>query len=38
MLFGITENMNPNYSMIPCFVQKKSKTTLKICVISKHDL
>jgi len=33
-----TKNMNPNYNVIPCFVEKIPKTILKICVISKHSL
>ncbi len=38
MLIYITKNMNPNHSMIPCFIEKKSKTTLKIYAISKQSL
>ncbi len=30
--------MNPNYNIIPCFVEENPKTTLKICVISKQNL
>jgi hypothetical protein len=29
MLLCITENMNPNYSIIPCFVEKNLKKHLK---------
>ncbi len=38
MLLCIVENMNPNYSIIPCFVEKKSKMTFKMCTISKQSL
>jgi hypothetical protein len=30
--------MNPNYNILPCFVEKNPKTTLKIYVISKQSL
>ncbi len=29
MLFYITKNMNPNYNIIPCFVEKNPKKHLK---------
>jgi hypothetical protein len=29
MLICITENMNPNYNIIPCFVEKNPKQNLK---------
>jgi hypothetical protein len=35
MLLYINENMNPNYSIIPCFVENNPKITLKVYVISK---
>jgi hypothetical protein len=35
MFLCIIKNINPNYSIIPSFVEKNPKTTLKICVISK---
>ncbi len=38
MLLYITKNINPSYNVIPCFVRKNPKTTLKICVISKQSL
>ncbi len=38
MLLCITKDMNPNYNIIPCFVKKNPKTTLKICAISKQSL
>ncbi len=31
MLLCITINMNQNYSKIPCFVEKNSKSTIQIC-------
>jgi hypothetical protein len=34
MILCITENMNPNYSMIPCFVEKKIQNNIKnLCYI-----
>jgi hypothetical protein len=33
----LLKNMNPYYNIIPCF-EKKSKTTLKICAMSKQSL
>jgi hypothetical protein len=33
MFLCITENMNPNYSMIPCCVQKNPKQHSKFCYI-----
>ncbi len=38
MFLYIIENTNPNYSIIPCFVEKDPRTTFKICVISKQSL
>jgi hypothetical protein len=38
MLLNIIENMNLDYSIIPCFVEKNPKITLKICVIPKQNL
>jgi hypothetical protein len=38
VLFYIIENMNPNYNIFPCFIEKKSKTTLKIYAMSKQSL
>ncbi len=38
MLLYIIEDMNPNYNIIPCFVEKLSKTTLKICALSKQSM
>jgi hypothetical protein len=37
VLLCITENMNPNNSIIPCVVEENPKTTLKIYVISKQS-
>jgi hypothetical protein len=37
VLLYIIENMNQNYSGIPCFVEKKSKTTIKIYGISSTE-
>jgi hypothetical protein len=37
MLLCIIENMNPNYTIIPCFVKKIQKT-FKICAISKQNM
>jgi hypothetical protein len=34
----VIENMNPNYNIIPCFVEKLSKTTLKVCPLSKQSM
>ncbi len=36
--FYITENMNQNYNIIPCFVEMKIKTTNKIYGMSKYNL
>ncbi len=38
MFIYITKNMNPNYNIIPCFVEKNPKKTLQICAISKQSL
>ncbi len=38
MFLCIIENMNQNYSRIPCFVEMKIKTINKICGISKQNL
>jgi hypothetical protein len=38
MILYITENINPNYNIIPGFVGKNPKITLKICVISKQTM
>ncbi len=35
MLLYITKNINPNYNIIPSFVEKNPKITFKICAISK---
>ncbi len=38
MFLYITKNINPNYIMIPNFVEKNPKTALQICVLSKHNM
>jgi hypothetical protein len=38
LCFSITKNMNPIYSIIPCFVFKNPKTTLRVYVISKQNV
>jgi len=34
MFLYITENMNPNYNIIPCFVEMKSKQQIKFVVLN----